>query len=151
MRRAILCTLIAVTIVLLRVTAAGALATDPVRNDPQYDPKAEQVFIGAVHDKPVLFEGRMYFTLRTSNGGFEVEIGPKEFVESRGLKLNSGQTVTVAGVLIVVRQREIVLARQVTIGDYVFVVRDRNGQPIWDMDRPIQMDPEVRYKTFPVC
>jgi len=44
-----------------------------------------------------------------------------------------------------------VLAREITIGGFVFVVRDRNGEPMWQMDRPIQMDPDVGAGSPPVC
>jgi hypothetical protein len=115
-----------------------------------YDPLAEKVFAGTVHDKPTLFEGRMYFTLWTNNGAVAVEIGPKEFVERSGFKLRAGQTVTVVGMRIVVGNRDMILAREITTGDSVFLVRDRNGEPIWELDRPIQMDPEVADKV-PVC
>src|SRR5262245_40158577 len=102
MKRAILFALITAAIVLLLGTAAGALRADRVRDHVQYDPKAEQVFAGAVRDKPTVFEGRMYFTLWTNNGRVAVEIGPREFVERTGFKLGSGQIVTVVGMRIVI-------------------------------------------------
>jgi len=151
MKRAILFALITTAIVLLLGTAAGALAADRVRDDLTYDLKAEQVFVGTVHGKPTLFASRMYFTLWTGNGGVAVEIGPKEFVERSGFKLGSGQMISVVGMPIVISQREMVLAREITINGFVFVVRDRNGEPMWQMDREIQMDPDVGTGTLPVC
>lgn len=151
MKRVILFALTAAAIVLLLGTAAGALAADRVRDHVQYDLKAEQVFVGAIHQKPTPFDGRMYFTLWTSNGAVAVEIGPREFVERSGFKLGSGLMVTVVGMPIVIDHREMVLAREIKIGDSVFVVRDRNGEPMWDMDRPIQMDPDVGDNSLPVC
>jgi hypothetical protein len=140
-----------VLLFLLSATAGGAVALDRLRDRIPYDTLAEKVFAGAVHDKPTLFEGRMYFTLWTSSGAFAVEIGPKEFVERNGCKLRAGQTVTVVGMPIVLGNREMILAREITIGDSVFRVRDRNGNPMWDMDRPVQMDPEVADGGNPVC
>ena len=150
MKRAIRIALITAAIVLLLTTAAGTLA-DRVRDDVTYDATAEQVFVGTVHGKPTLFGDRMYFTLWTGNGGVAVEIGPKEFVERSGFKLGSGQMISVVGMPIVISQREMVLAREITIGGFVFVVRDRNGEPMWQMDREIQMDPDVGTGTLPVC
>jgi hypothetical protein len=151
MKRAILLALITTAIVLLLGTAAGALAADRVRDAVTYDLKAEQVFVGTVHGKPTLFAGRMYFTLWTGNGAVAVEIGPKEFVERSGFKLSSGQMISVVGMPIVIGHREMVVAREITIGVSVFVVRDRNGEPMWQMDRPIQMDPDVGAGSPPVC
>ena len=150
MKRAIHFALITATIVLL-ISSAAALAADRLRDHVQYDVTAEQVFMGAVHDKPTAFEGRMYFTLWTSNGAFAVEIGPKEFVERSRFKLGSGQKVTVVGMPIVIDHREMVLAREVMIGGAVFTVRDRNGEPMWEMDRPIQIDPNIGDNSLPVC
>jgi hypothetical protein len=93
----------------------------------------------------------MYFTLWTRNGAVAVELGPKEFVERSGFKLSSGQIITVVGMPIVISHREMVLAREITIGDSVFVVRDRNGEPMWDRDRPVQMDPDAATCSLPVC
>jgi hypothetical protein len=143
MKRAILLALITTAIVLLLGTPAGALAADRVRDGVTYDVKAEQVFVGTVHGKPTLFAGRMYFTLWTHNGAVAVEIGPKEFVERNGFKLSSGQMISVVGMPIVISHREMVLAREITIGGSVFVVRDRNGEPMWLSDRPVQLDPDV--------
>jgi hypothetical protein len=151
MKRAILFALITTAIVLLLGTAAGALAVDRVRDRMQYDPKAERVFVGTIHDKPTLFDGRMYFTLWASYGAVAVEIGPKEFVERSGFKLGSGEMVTVVGMPIVISLREMVLAREITIDGSVFVVRDRNGEPMWEMDRPIQMDPDIGDNSLRVC
>jgi hypothetical protein len=151
MKRAILLALITTAIVLLLGTAAGALAADRVRDAVTYDLKAEQVFVGTVHGKPTLFAGRMYFTLWTGNGAVAVEIGPKEFVERSGFKLSSNQMISVVGMPIVISHREMVLAREITIGGFVFVVRDRNGEPLWQTDRPIQLDPDVGVGSLPVC
>jgi len=57
-----------------------------------------------------------------------IEIGPKEFVERSGFKFSSGQIMSVVGMPIVISHREMVLAREITTGDSVFVVRDRNGE-----------------------
>jgi len=152
MRRAILFTLITTAIVLLLTTAAGAaFADDRIRDGPTYDPTAEQVFVGTIHSKPTPFAGRMYFTLWTRNGAVAVEIGPKEFVERSGFKFGPGQIISVVGMPIVISHREMVLAREITTGDSVFVVRDRNGEPMWDRDRPIQMDPDAGTGSVPVC
>jgi hypothetical protein len=130
---------------------ADTFPIDRVTDGITYDPPAEQVFVGTVHAKPTLSSGRMYFTLWTRTGAVAVEIGPKDFAERIGLKLTSGQLVTVIGMPIVISPREMVLAREITMGDSVFVVRDRNGHPMWDRDRPIEMDPEAGCISPPVC
>ena len=119
--------------------------------DVQYDVLAERVFVGTVHDTPRLFEGRMFLTIRTSYGLVAVEIGPKDFVVRSEFKFDVGELVTVVGMPIVLSNREMVLAREITKRGTVFRVRDRNGHPLWNMNRPIQMDPEVGDTDIPVC
>jgi hypothetical protein len=150
MKKALLFALITVAIVLLIGTAAGAFAADDLRDRVQYDVFTEKVFVGVVHDKPTEFEGRMYFTLWTKDGGVAVEIGPKEFVKRSKFKLEASQMVTVVGMPLVISNREMILAREIIGTGSVFVVRDRNGQPMWEMNRPVQMDPEVGETRIPI-
>jgi hypothetical protein len=51
----------------------------------------------------------------------------------------------------IVDGKGIVMAREIRTVTTVFVLRDRNGQPMWKMGRPIQMDPERREDRFPIC
>jgi hypothetical protein len=143
--------LIIAAILLLIATAAGGFAADGPRDLARYDVNAERVYVGAVHDRPSEFEGRMYFTLWTSNGIVAVEIGPKDFVEHSGFKFAAHQMVTVVGMPVVIGNRNMVLAREIMMTGAVFVVRDRNGQPKWDPDVPVQMDPELGWTSIPIC
>ena len=152
MKKELLFGLITVAFVLLFAIAAESFAAaDGVPDGVQYNVLAERVFVGTVQDKPRLFEGRMFLTIRTSYGLIAVEIGPKDFVERSGFKFDAGELVTVVGMPIVMSNREMVLAREITKRGTIFLVRDRNGHPLWNMNRPIQMDPEVGDTGIPVC
>jgi hypothetical protein len=91
----------------------------------------------------------MYFPLRAANTTMEVQIGPKEFVDRSGFKLNVGEAVTVIGMPLIdiKNERQVVLAREVSSMNAVLVVRDRFGLPLWERDRPIYMDPERRIRS----
>jgi hypothetical protein len=78
-----------------------------------------------------------------SDSTVEVQIGPEELVARSGLKLKIGEMVTVMGMPLVWNGRYIVLAREVSNMTSVLVVRDRDGYPMWDMNRPIRMAPEL--------
>jgi hypothetical protein len=106
----------------------------------------ERMFEGIVASKGHIIEGLMYFPLRAANTTMEVQIGPKEFVDRSGFKLNVGETVTVIGMPIIENERQVVLAREVSSMNAVLVVRDRFGLPLWEQDRPIYMDPERRIR-----
>lgn len=113
--------------------------------DKIYDVAAERTIEGMVTRTAHSIGGVMYFTLKTANGDVEVQLGPREFLEKGEFKLKLGEMVSVIGapsMLGVRGVREAVLAREVRCNKGVFIVRDRNGEPMWDPDRPIQMDPD---------
>jgi hypothetical protein len=150
-RELVLFALIAAAMIVLSPAGAWAFNHDDVLDGIRYDVLAERVFEGVLDGKPYVLDGLMYFPLRTSGTMADVQIGPKEFVEGSGFKLEVGQMVTVVGMPVVIKDRVIVLAREIRNKSSVFVVRDRNGQPMWKMDRPIQMDPELGDNRVPVC
>lgn len=107
-----------------------------------FDVSDERTIEGTVASKGHEIEGLMYFPLKVGNGVIEVQIGPKEFVERSGFKPKIGEMVTVIGVPAIVAEREVLLAREVRSKSAVFIVRDRNGEPMWDPNRPILWDPK---------
>ena len=135
MRKKLVFSLIfAVAIVLLAALVVGA----PDRRDRDmigYNVLAERMFEGIVASKGQVIGGLMYFPLRTANRIIEVQIGPKEFVERSGFKLNTADLVTVVGMPVVTKEREVVLARRVSTPNGVLVVRDEVGLPLWERDR----------------
>ena len=145
-RKSFLYVLAGTAMLLLSAIVAGALdRRDGVREIDRirYDVRAEQVYEGTVGSKGHVVDGLMYFTLRMSDRTIDVEIGPEEFVEQSGFKLKIGKVVTATGMPLVWNGRDIVLAREVSNMTSVLVVRDRDGYPMWELDRPFQMDPEL--------
>ena len=137
---------VAAMLLLSAMVAGGALdRRDDVREIDRirYDVLAEQVYEGTVGSKGHVVDGLMYFALRISDRTVEVQIGPEEFVERSGFKLKIAGMVTVVGMPLVWQGRDVVLARKVSNMTSVLVVRDRDGYPMWDMNRPIRMDPEL--------
>jgi hypothetical protein len=145
--------LIAAAIVLLSASTAAALyaRSDDVRDEIQYDVMAERQFGGTVANRTYIFEDFVHFPLRMGSEITDVEIGPKDFVNRSGLKLSVGEMVTVIGMPTVVNGREMVIAREVRTVTTFYVLRDRNGQPMWKMGRPVQMDPERRDEPLIIC
>jgi hypothetical protein len=145
----LICVVFAVAIVLLAAVVVGAL--DPRNRDRDvigYNVLAERVFKGVAASKGYVIEDLMYFPLKTANTVFQVQIGPKEFVERSGFKLNTSEMVTVIGMPVTVKERQVILARQVRGMSGVLVVRDHVGLPLWERDRPILMDPERLIRFF---
>jgi hypothetical protein len=139
--KAVLAMLFAAVLVLsLKATAGASL---PSRNpDVNYDVASERAFGGMVTRTAHSIAGTMYFTLKTADADVEVHLGPRDFIEKSEFKLKLGEMVTLIGVPLTLLGRQVVLAREIRCRKGVFVLRDRNGNPMWDADRPIQMDPD---------
>jgi hypothetical protein len=139
------CMFLASAVVLLAGVVVGAFDRPDRDSDAiGYNVLAERMFEGTVASKGHIIEGLMYFPLLSSaDTVVEVQIGPKEFVERSSFKLKTGDKVTVVGMPVVMKEREVVLAREVSSMNGVLIIRDPMGLPLWDKtDRPLQMDPE---------
>ena len=95
-----LCMLLAALAILM--LAAVVVSSDWRDRDViGYNVLRERIFEGVVASKPHIIEGSMYFPLKMGTAIVEVQIGPKEFVERSGFKLNIGDRVTVIGMPVV--------------------------------------------------
>lgn len=128
--------------VLLTLQATAAASPSSRNPDANYDVASERTFGGMVTRPAHSVAGTMYFTLKTADADLEIQLGPRDFIEKSEFKLKLGEMVTVLGVPSTLLDRHVVLAREIRCRKGVFVVRDRNGDPMWDADRPIQMDPD---------
>jgi hypothetical protein len=114
-----------------------------------YNVLKERMFEGVVASKGDIVEGLVYFPLKMANGGAKIQIGPKEFVERSGFKLNTGHRVTVIGMPVIINERQVVLTREVRSTNGVLIVRDEVGRPLWD--KPILGDPERHVRSHKEC
>jgi hypothetical protein len=132
--------LLAAAVVLLAGVVVGAFdRPDRDRDAISYNVLAERIFEGRVASKGRIIDGLMYFPLRTADTVVEVQIGPKEFVERSSFKLKTGDKVTVVGMPVVMKEREVVLAREVSSMNGVLIIRDPIGLPLWDKTDRRQM------------
>ena len=92
-----------------------------------YDVRAERVLEGIVAGKGHVMDGFMYFPLKTTDTIVEVQVGPKELVERSTFIFKPGDTVVVVGVLVVLNQHGVVLARQISGMSGTLVLRDDDG------------------------
>jgi hypothetical protein len=143
--------LLAAAVVLLAAFVVGAFDRPDRDNAVGYNVLAEKMFEGTVASKGHIIEGLMYFPLRMADAMVEVQIGPKEFVERSKFKFKTGDMVTVIGMPVVMKEREVVLAREVSSMNGVLTVRNHFGLPLWETGKPIQMDPERGMRISEVC
>ena len=81
--------------------------------DANYDVASERTFGGMVTRTAHSVAGTMYFTLKTADADMEVQLGPRDFIEKSEFKLKLGEMVTVIGVPSTLRDRQVVLAREI--------------------------------------
>jgi hypothetical protein len=142
---------IAAAMALLSSTVVAPLGMDDFQEEVRYDMTAERIYEGSVHGRPHVRDEFVYFSLLANDANIEVKIGPREFFKRSGVKLNAGEMVKVIGMPAVIKDKEIVLAREVTTPRSVLFVRDHQGRPMWETGGPVQMDPERRDEPFMVC
>ena len=123
--------------------ATASVASDIRDDNARYNVMIERTFVGLVASTGHEMEGFVYFPMKVGDRMLEVQLGPKDFMKDLGFKLKIGEMVTVVGAPAKLAEREVLLAREVRFQGAVFMLRDGNGHPMWDPNRPVQMDPEV--------
>jgi len=105
--------------------------TRVVERLPRYSRATESAIHGIVQEIPQAHRRQApagsYFVLATSTGPLDVQLGP--FFRARD-HFAPGQIVSVIGSLANVGNTKVLLARQITVGKQVFVVRNLRGFPI---------------------
>jgi hypothetical protein len=140
-RKLVFCALFAAIVLLAAVVVVAFNPRGPDRDVIGYNPLQERIFKGTVVGKEYAIEGLLYFPLRTKDALVQVQIGPNHFVERCGFELNAGEMVTVIGMPVTMMNRQVVLARHVRSMSGMLIVRDQAGLPLWETERPVQMDP----------
>jgi hypothetical protein len=125
-------TLLAASLVLLAGVAVAFDRPDRDNDAIGYNVLAERMFEGTVASKGHIVEGLLYFPLKTGGIVMDVQIGPKEFVERSSFKLRTGDMVTVVGMPVAMKERDVVLAREVSSMNGVLTIRDLMGLPLWN-------------------
>lgn len=139
--RSLFCALFAAAILLLGAITVVALNPRVPDRAIGYNSLAKRMFKGTVASKGYVIEGLLYFSLKTAGAMVEVQLGPKDFVERSGFKLNSGDMVTVIGVPVTMMNRQVVLTREIHSMGGMLIVRDQVGLPLWERELPVLMDP----------
>jgi len=102
-----------------------------------YNPAGEILAKGVVQDVqeyycPVSGEQGTHLVLKTEDGGvLVVHAGPARFLRSIQAAFNKGDQIEVIGSKLKYMGSDAVLAREVRRGDEMFLLRDREGKPVW--------------------
>jgi hypothetical protein len=95
--------------------------------DGYYDVKAERIFEGFVAGKGHIMDGLMYFPFKTADAVAEVQLGPKDLVQRSTFIFKPGDMVVVVGVPVVLNERRVVIAREISGMNGTLVLRNDEG------------------------
>jgi hypothetical protein len=113
-------------------------ATSPKREQriPTYNPATEIRTQGVVQEVqefycPISDDQGIHLKLKTDNGILQVHVAPARFLRSQLIRFNNGDQVEVLGSRLEYNGADSLLAREITRGEEVLILRDHLGQPIW--------------------
>lgn len=92
--------------------------------------KVSQVLTETLQDK--MHPGMAILVDSKEKGRVRIHLGPVWYLERQEFNLEPGQEVTVQGVCLEVKGQTRLIAAQVTVGDSVLLLRDQQGQPMWE-------------------
>lgn len=123
-----------VTVLLIVVLTA----TSPKRAPrvPTYNAATEVKAQGIVEEIqefycPISDDQGTHLKLKTDRGTLQVHVGPARFLRSQQVSFKVGDQVQVLGARLQYDGADALLAREITRGDEVFILRDHLGQPVW--------------------
>jgi hypothetical protein len=146
------CLFLVAAILLAASLTLGGAQRSAYPETPAYNLKAERLIEGTIAGKGHIMDGLMYFPLKTKDKVLEMQVGhAEEFLEKDDFSFDPGETVRVIGVVTVIDSRVVILAREIRSMKGIWRLRDQNGTPIWEIQKPIQMDPERKARPFEPC
>jgi hypothetical protein len=100
-----------------------------------YDPSTEDTLQGTVSAVTTI-TGRggwngVHFSLRTSDGAYDVHVGPSAYVSQSGFTVSDGDRVEVVGSRVVFEGAKALIAREIRKNGKVLSLRDKQGFPLW--------------------
>ena len=69
--------------------------------------------------------------LKTEKETIPVHLGPGWYVERLDIKIGKGDTIEVKGARANFQDTQVIIAGEIKKGEYVLVMRDANGTPVW--------------------
>jgi hypothetical protein len=124
----------AVTVLL--IVLLSVMQTPQKKGPPPYNAAAETTVSGVVEETREFFcgvsdEQGLHLVLRTNQGKVMVHVAPARFLRSQQITINPNDQVSVVGTRVNYQGQESMLAREITRGNEVLVLRDHEGRPLW--------------------
>lgn len=101
-------------------------------------PKTTQ-FVGNITKVQQLPQQRMQVEVQTPSGqAYQVDLGPKSFLEQHNLKITRGQSIQITGFSVEQQGQAVIKAQKVMQDSQSVELRNAQGEPIWNQPKPQQ-------------
>jgi len=122
--------------VVLLVVVLTAVRTPQKEGPPAYNAAAEVSVSGTVEETREFFcaisdEPGTHLVLRTDQGRLLIHVAPARFLRSQQFVFNPNDQVSVVGTRVHYQDQDAMLAREITRGNDILIVRDHQGHPLW--------------------
>lgn len=106
-----------------------------LKTGPQYNPATEVTVSGTVTEVREVPKGSpnegINLTVKIKDEVIRVYVAPAEFVKFLGVTIAKDDEVRVVGSRVKSEDADLILAREVQLGQTVLMVRDRDGSSLW--------------------
>ena len=120
---------------LLQVACVFLLTSSFAQAPPKYDASTETKVKGVVQElkfvPPTGAKSFAYLTLKSGTDTIEVVLCPKSFLDDMGASFKPADEVEVTGSKAKQDGADVILAREVSKGNDVLILRFKDGKPAW--------------------
>ena len=113
------------------------------RRQYRYDAAKEKTYAGVIvcaADKQGKRGPRYAVTFKAEAVTYRLSVGPKGWLEGKGISLKAGAAVVVKGVVHTGRRGSTLFARTISLADKTVELRNSEGKPNWPRPRRGQTD-----------
>jgi hypothetical protein len=103
---------------------------------PAYNAAAEATISGVVAETreffcPISEDQEMHLILRNRQDVTLIHVAPSRFLRTQQFHINADDPISVVGTRINYQGQDAMLAREITRGNEVLILRDHQGRPLW--------------------
>jgi len=118
------------------IAVLTSVRTPQKQAPPAYNAAAEVSVSGIVGETkeffcPISDEQGLHVVLRTGEGNVLVHVAPARFLRSQQFVISPNDQISVVGTRVNYQSEDAMLAREITRGNEVLILRDHQGTPIW--------------------